>query len=80
MTVGGNSDGWQPFSVKTNGNRGRKKEEGYLRVPSFSSPLFRKRRKFVERTSGEVVFRAASSWIAGTPQFLVTGSWLAGTP
>ena len=33
-------NGWQPFSVKPNGNRGRKREEGYLRVPSFSLSLF----------------------------------------
>ena len=35
---------------------GRTREEGYLRVPSFFSPLFFAREKFVERTSGEVVF------------------------
>src|ERR1700738_2244685 len=50
-------NGWQPFSVKPNGKHG--KEEGgkifkgpFLLLPTFLS----QGKKFVERTSGEVVF------------------------
>ena len=47
-TVGGT------VSVRVTGNKGRKRGGGYLRIPSFSSSLFRA--SFVERTSGEGVF------------------------
>ena len=75
------TNGWGTVSVKVNKNRERKREEGYLRIPPFSSAFFCENTNFVERISDEVVyFRAASSWIAGTLQFQVTGSWLAETP
>ena len=46
-------NGWGTVSVRVNDNRGRKRGGRYLRIPPFSSSLFRA--SIIERTSGEGV-------------------------
>jgi hypothetical protein len=65
--------------VTGNGEEEGKKGGGYLRI--LFSPSLPFRKLWIERTSGEVegcVFRAASSWIVGTPHFRIAGSWIVG--
>ena len=48
-------------SVRMNGNKGRERKEGYLRVPPVSFAFFCESKNFVERTSGVVVFFRAAA-------------------
>jgi hypothetical protein len=73
-TVGGTVS----VGMTENGEEDGKKGGGYLRI--FFSPSLSFRKPWIEKTSGEVegcVFRAASSWIVGTPHFRIAGSWIA---
>ena len=63
-------NGWRTVFVRVNKNMGRRRDEGYLRIPPLSFAFFCKNKNFVERTSGEVIlFRADNNYIAGILQF-----------
>ena len=76
VTVGGKTvgppteNGWQPFSVNPNGKHGKEEEEGDLRVPSFFSPLFGKRKVLLrERVVRIVSFEPPAVGLLGLRTF-----------